>query len=65
MYYKVHTWLVTQLVVSIHPSMERYFTLTGTICTRGTTCTSAECPGGQPILVQIVLGGHSGLRHCY
>ena len=41
MYYKVYTWLVTQLVVSIHPSMGRHFTLTGTIN------TSAECPGGH------------------
>ena len=54
MYYKVYTWLVTQLVVSIHPSMGRHFTLTGTIntsaeCPEGTLsqtfCTSSNCPG--------------------
>ena len=47
MYYKVHTLVIA---VSIHQSMGRHFTLTGTIC------TSAECPGGHSALVQIVRG---------
>ena len=50
MYYKVHTWLLTQLVVFIHLFMGRHSTLTGTIY------ASAERPGEHSTLVQIVQG---------